>query len=146
MGEPRGWGWMGSFGTCSDVTPLDARNQQRFVAWCLAWALAFVASTLLLDGGWLAAGAVTWGVAIAPTFLGFGVVWSYVVFVRQADELLRRIHLEALAWGFGTGALFMLGYRLLERAGAPELDMNDPLLVMVLVWALAQVLVARRYR
>ena len=38
------------WGTRCDVTPLDARNQRRFVAWSLAWSVAFVAATLLLGG------------------------------------------------------------------------------------------------
>jgi hypothetical protein len=136
------WSW----GTCGDLTAEDARNQQRFAVWALAWAVSFVLATFLLATGQLPAGPLTWLVAVTPTVFGAAAVWRYVVFVRDADELLRRIHLEALAWGFGTGALFMMGYRLLERAGAPELDMNDPLLIMTFVWAFALFLIPRRYR
>jgi hypothetical protein len=84
-------------------------------------------------------------VALLPTLLGAAVVWSYVTFIRRADELLRKIHLEALALGFGAGVVFMLGYRLFERAGAPELDVSDPILVMMLVFTAAQLLLNRRY-
>lgn len=129
-----------------DGTPEDARNRRRFAVWCLAWAAAFVAATLLLDGGVVPPGAATWVVAVAPSLIGLAAIRSYVTFVRGADELVRRIQLESLAWGFGAGVLFQMGYRLLERAGAPTLDLNDGLLVMVVVWAAAQLAITRRYR
>jgi hypothetical protein len=44
-----------------------------------------------------------------------------------------------------VGVVAMMGYRLCERLGAPDLDINDPVLVMVLVWFGGQYLGARRY-
>ncbi len=58
---------------------------------------------------------------------------------------MRKIQLEALAIAFGAGALFMIGYRLLEHAGAPEADTPDALAVMAMVWAVATVVGTRRY-
>ena len=60
--------------------------------------------------------------------------------------LQQRVLLEALAMGFGVGVLFSMGYRLFERLGAPDLDINDPLIVMLVVWAGWQAVAARRYR
>jgi hypothetical protein len=140
-GAGRSWMW----GASGDLTPRDAANYSRFGAWCLGWAASFAVATLALDSGRLPPGALAWVVAVVPTLVGAGAVWSYVRFVRGADELLQRIHLEALAWGFGVGALFMMGYRLLERAGAPDLDINDPLLVMGLTWVAVLLRSARRY-
>lgn len=70
---------------------------------------------------------------------------SYVSFLRQADELLRKVHLEALAFAFGAGIVAMMGYRLCERLGAPKLDVNDAALVMLLCWLGGQWLGSRRY-
>lgn len=80
-------------GICFGVTPLDARNQRRFLAYCLSWAVAFGAATFALKGDRLPVGALRWLVA-----------------------------------------------------GAPSLDLNDPLLVMLVVWAVAQTVIERRYR
>jgi hypothetical protein len=135
------WAW----GACGDLPERDLRNLRRFTLWSLAWAISFVAATFLLAEELVPAGPIQVAVAVMPTILGLGAIWSYVVFLRQADELQRKVHLEALAAGFGTGMIFMMGYRLLERIGAPELDMNDPLLVMLLVWAVWQMVAARRY-
>jgi hypothetical protein len=135
-----------SMGLCADATPRDRANQRRFLVWILAWAIAFVAATWLLKNGVVPAGPAAWLVALAPTLIGIGAVWSYLTFLRQADELTQRIQLESLAWAFGVGVLFMTGYRLFERTGAPALDIDDALVVMMFVWAAAQVVVARHYR
>ena len=33
-----------------------------------------------------------------------------------------------------AGSLAMLGFRLIERAGAPQMDRNDPFIVMLVFW------------
>jgi hypothetical protein len=129
---------------CAGMTETDRKNQMRFVRWTLAWAIAFVLATFLLEDGRLPE-AAAWLVALAPSLLGLGAIGAYFRFLRDADELLRKIQLESLALAFGAGMLFMLGYRLHERAGAPGLDMNDPLLVMCLVWAGSQMYLNSRY-
>ena len=126
------------------ATPSDRRNLQRVGVALLCWAIAFVAATLLVDHGALE-GAAAWLAALAPATMALIAVGRYVTFLRQADELLRQIHLEGLALGFGAGFLFMTTWRLAERAGAWQLDVNDPILVMVVFWALGQWLAARRY-
>jgi hypothetical protein len=39
----------------------------------------------------------------------------------------------------------MMSWRLLERAGAPELDVNDGLLVMLVAYGVGVALARRRY-
>ena len=63
----------------------------------------------------------------------------------DCDELERKIHVEALALGFGVGAVWMMGWRLFERAGAPLLDVNDGLLVMLIAYGVGVALARRRY-
>ncbi len=64
----------------------------------------------------------------------------------MADELLRKIQLEGLALGFGAGVIFAMSYQLLERAGAPQLQVSDTVVVMMVGWAVGQLLGLRRYR
>ena len=125
-------------------TPRDRVNLRRVFLALLLWALAFIAATLLLDLGALE-GPAAWCAAAAPGMLALFVVRHYVRFLREADELLRQIHLDGLAIGFGAGFVFITTYRLLERAGAPSLDINDSLMVMVPCWALGMWRARRRY-
>jgi hypothetical protein len=126
------------------ATPRDRRHLRRLRLALVAWAVAFLAATLLVGRGALE-GTAAVVAAIPAVSMSFVVVHAYVRYLRAADELLRQIHLEGLALGFGAGFVFMSGWRLLERAGAPGLDVNDGLLVMVLFWAAGQWLAARRY-
>ena len=126
-------------------TDRDQLNARRFSLRALVWAVSFVASTLLLETGALENKAAQFAAALGPTIMGVAAVSAYMTLLREYDELQQRIHLEALALGFGAGALFMLGYRLFERTGAPKLDVSDPLLVMLAVWATGLYLGHRRY-
>ena len=123
----------------------DSRNLRIFNIWAICAAVAFAGTSLLVAKGYVGRGPLGWTLAIVATALAVFMVRAYVVFLRHADELLRKIQLEGLALGFGAGAVFMLGYRLFERLGAPKLDIADGLLPMVIFWAVGQYLGYRRY-
>lgn len=125
-------------------TARDAQNYRTFNWWMMSAVLTFVAATLLIDGKFVPA-PVGWTLTAATAILMIGSMRSYIVFLRSADELLRKVHLEALALAFGAGVVAMMTYRLCERLGAPKLDVNDPFIVMMIVWAAGQYLGFRRY-
>jgi hypothetical protein len=131
-------------GSASLFTSRDLRNFAQFIWWLTAGMVAFAAATILIELQWIPDPA-GWGLTVLTTVLLMMTVRAYIHFLRNADELLRKVHLDALALAFGTGAVAMMGYRLCERLGAPKLDINDPFLVMLLVWVGGQYLGARRY-
>ena len=126
-------------------TPRDGRNYMRFTWWMVGSLIVFMATTVLLATEMLRPGILAWGLSLAAVVLMSIAVWAYVHFLRNADELLRKVHVEALAFAFGVGAVTMTGYRLAERLGAPTLDINDPLLVMMVTWLGGQWIGMRRY-
>jgi hypothetical protein len=126
-------------------TPRDSRNISIFSVWVMATAVVFGTATVLLAESIIDKGPLAWALAITATILALGSVRAYMVFLRSADELLRRIQLEGLALGFGAGAVFMLSYRLFERLGAMKLDISDAWIVMAIFWALGQYIGMRRY-
>lgn len=129
-----------------ELSPNDTRNIQHFSAWCLAWAIAFIASTLAFARGGVApVSPAAWLLVAVPTLAAVQTVRAYHHFLREADELQRKIHLEALALGFGVGILFMMSARLLGRAGLPELDVNDGIVVMALTFSFGIWRASRRY-
>ncbi len=134
------------FGVGCEYTEKDRRNLRRVNFSTFAWVLSWLAASLAIGRFVDATSPVAWVLAAIAILLGFEVIRSYVRFLREADELLGKIQMEALALGFGAGAIFMVGYPLCMRLGAPALDFGDALIVMVLVWALGQIVVARRYR
>lgn len=132
----------------NECTPLftrrDVRNFQVYNAWMFGAMVAFAAATLLIDGAYVGR-TVAWTIVALAVALMVATVCSYITFLRHADELLRKVHLEALAVAFGVGVVAMMGYRLCERLGAPKLDVNDASLVMMLCWIGGQWVGARRY-
>ena len=131
--------------SCSTLfTPRDAHNYKVFTWWMSGSMIAFAAATILIDGGRIPDPA-GWAITILSIVLMLVSMRSYIGFLREADELLRKVHLEALAFAFGAGIVAMMGYRLCERLGAPKLDVNDAALVMLLCWVGGQWLGSRRY-
>src|SRR5687768_4924656 len=102
-------------------TPRDLRNYHVFIGWMMGGMFAFAATTLLIDGR-VVPPVVAWALTGITAFVMVMSMCSYMLFLRQADELLRKVHLDALAFAFGTGVVVMMTYRLCERLGAPKLD------------------------
>jgi hypothetical protein len=63
-----------------------------------------------------------WLVAALPLFVGAGGNWSWFRYLREADELQRRIQLNALAFGFCVTYFWIVSYTVLVAAGAPTLE------------------------
>jgi len=134
-----GLGWGGFY------TARDARFQRRVLLWMLTFALAYVAAAAALRFRAALPAALPWLAVGAALALAFQVTRSYVQFLRGADELLRRIEIEALALGFAAGSAFAMLYPLLVRLGAPAVDGYWTALVMMLGWAAGGWLGLRRY-
>jgi hypothetical protein len=120
-------------------------NPGIFNLWFFAGLACFAVSTLVIETGVLPDPILGWLLTALTIGLLLVGVRGYIRFLRDAGELVRRIHLDALAFSFGGATVFMLGYRLCERLGALKLDISDPLLVMFSVFALGQWIGVRRF-
>jgi hypothetical protein len=131
---------------CSSLySARDAKRMRAFNRWFAAAMLSFFAMTVVLSEEWLRPGAIAYGLTGVTIAFLFMAAWSYLVFLRNADELLRKIPVEALALSFAAGGVFMLAWRLCERLGAHRLDVDDPFLIMMVVWGIGQYAGYRRY-
>ncbi len=132
--------------TCTSLyTPRDSRNMRNFTLWLFAAMTCFTAATLLIRKEIIDRGPLAYALTGLTVALLVLMVRAYIVFIREADELLRKVQLEALALSFGATFVFMLGYRLCERLGALKLDVDDPLMVMAVVFSIGQWIGMRRY-
>ena len=127
-------------------TAADRRNQYRFVTWLFLWAVTFVGATWVLDSVERLSVTLAWSVAILPNLFSILALLAYLRFLREADELVRRIQLEGLAFGFGAGVLIAMAYFTLERVGVPELAADRAVFVMMIGWAVGQLAATWRYR
>jgi len=131
---------------CGDMTESDRRNLNRANIWLALWLVSFAGSTFLIKGGGAAgSGPAGWIVAAMPIAVGLGAMLAYGRYLRQADELQRRIQLQALALGFGVAFFFGFGYRLLEKVGAPVADISDVSIVMTFFYFVGLWIGRKRY-
>ncbi|HMB52370.1 MAG TPA: hypothetical protein VKU40_03580 [Thermoanaerobaculia bacterium] len=124
---------------------VDARTARRYSYACIAWVASYGFAIYTIKHDLVTATWARWAVGALPTLFGIVLVYNFIRYLRQLDELQRRIQVDALAFAFGIGFLFMTGYRVCERLGAPQLDTDDPLLPMVFAWTIATWWGTRRY-
>lgn len=127
-------------------TEQDKRNSRRFTLWCLAWAATYVGAHRILKADLDLATPLAWLLVVVPILIMVGAIFSYMNFLRNADELLQKIQLQGLAMGFGAAVVFVMGYQLLEAAGASEMQTDHLLVVMIFSWVAGQLHGAWRYR
>ena len=130
---------------CSSSTPRDTRNQLRVILWSLVWALSFVAITLCAKKAWLPFGLTLAG-GLGTSLFGIATVLAYRRFLHEADELRRKIEVEALSLAFGVGVVGGMTYWLLAVMGAvPALDFYFVFVGMFLAHPVGVFLGRRRY-
>jgi len=131
--------------TCSGhLTERDRRNQLVVTGWIFLWSVGFVVASYLLKRE-LVEGTLKWAVAILPTVIGLGTILVFRRFLAQADELQRKIQLDALALGFGVGVIGSVGLELLQAAGAPAFDPSSVMVLMIVAYSVAAYAGMRRY-
>lgn len=145
-GGPSGSSDAGETPGCHDFASApDAPRQRRFRSWTIAAALAYLAATAALR--WQAAlpVALPWLAVALAVLLALVATNSYLRFLREADELLRKIETGAVGLAFGVGLLLALLYPLAEGLGAPRLEGDLLGFVMMVSWATGSWLGRRRY-
>jgi hypothetical protein len=123
----------------------DRHNQRRVTLWSLVWALSYTGAALgIKKAGWPVAATVA--AVIVTALLGIATLLAYHRFLQGADELRRKIELEALALAFGVGAVGGLTYWLLVASGAaPALDFIYVFVLMIVTHPVGVVIGCRRY-
>lgn len=121
-------------------------SPRRFLLWMLAAAVAYVAATAALRRQPELPALLPWGLTALAMALAAGAIVAFRRYLRGADELVRKIEIDALAIAFGAGALFTMLYPLCERLGAPRLGLADAALVLMFAWMAGAWIGWRRYR
>ena len=129
-----------------ELTARDRYNQKILLVWTFAWAASWVGATFLITRVLETPGTISVVIALLPNVLGIATVGTYMKFLRETEELQRKVQLDALALGFGVGMVAMVGLELLGRTGLFEGDPSDALIFMVTAYSLGVTLGWRRYR
>jgi hypothetical protein len=126
-------------------TPRDLANQRRFNLWLAAAAVAYIGASAAVRWRASLPGPVPWLAIGGGVLLVLAAMRSYRTFLRDADELLRKVQTEALGLGFGAGALAAFFSPLVDRLAGLEMAAFSPALVMMVAWSAGAWLGTRRY-
>lgn len=138
--------WWRFFPICLSMTERDRHNMRRANWWLAGWMASFVGVLGLIRFHLLDAVGFVWLAIAASTGLGALAVHSYVQFLGGADELVRKIHLEALALGFATGLMGSFTFALIEQLTQYHFDLGDVVLALMAGYLVGIWTGARRYR
>jgi len=127
--------------------PYARKPSPGVIAAGAAWIISYFVARYIIDT-W--APPESWDIAVAsiPLFAFYWFVWIVQRTLRQADELQRRIHLEALALAFLSTMLAMMGLGLLEHTprGQVWIPWRDTWLALPVLYGVCLVVATRHYR
>ena len=144
MEEARRTIWQ-KLANCATERPEDRRNNWIATGLLLFWVITYVAAGLLIRTTPLPDGWPSYLVALVPIGVSVVAVMAYIRFILRADELLRKMQLEALAIGFGGGFVATFALDLAEKVGLGPFNIATPMMVMVVCWVIGFLAAARRY-
>lgn len=131
----------------SPTLPVAASASPAVLIAGALWLLSYFAARYVLDTWVLQQ---PWDIVVmcAPLFVFFWFVWAVQKTLRRADELQRRIHLEAFALAFLTTMLAAMGLGLIEETprGALELPWRNLWFSMPVIYGLCFWIARRHYR
>ena len=111
----------------------------------VAYVVAVIVSITIIENSPVSA---LWRVPLAllPVIPAiFGVI-AYMRFVRQMDELQRRIQFEGIAFSFGVAGILTFSYGFLENIGFPHISLMWIFPFMIVLWGIGLAIAARRYQ
>lgn len=127
-------------------TKRDRDNQLRILPWTAAWMGLWLVATFAIKNEWISSPVAVVLVAIVLVGPGLGTMLAYRRYLREADELIRKIELDALALTVGVGLVTGLSYWLLELAEiADEPGLPMVVAVMMVTYSVGVILGHRRY-
>ena len=130
------------------LTTRDQRNARRWSICLLVWVASFTTAVVILpvsDGSIGAQPMWAWALAAVPVIPGVLLVRLHLRLMRETDELMRKIHLEALAVGFGVAFVWGMSAALLGQLGIHKPE-GVTWFAMYLAYWLKLGLAVRRYR
>jgi hypothetical protein len=136
-------------------TGRDARNMMRFAGWFALTAFSREAVNFAELQVSMPA-VLAWVLALVPALPAFLTIMAYRKFLREADEMIRHIHITGLAVGCGAAFFVSLGLQVPLSYGDP-FPYKDVLaaavthktlvfMAMIFGWVYGQRLATRRYK
>jgi hypothetical protein len=108
------WSWHGL--SWNGLRTRDKANDVRTTQWALAWIASLLVASAAIKLGQVAP-PVAAALAVLTLIPAWKFVGAYRKLLREADEMLRQVQLEALAAGCGAGLIGGMTIALFARPG-----------------------------
>ena len=126
------------------LVPKDIKNANIANAWALAWALTLAGISYAADQSWYDSIAVIVAGFAIHLAIGIKLVFVFRKFIKEADELERKIQLDALAFSVGVVIVSFSSYSILEKSfQVPELTPSIMLVILSVAYMVG-IIVGRR--
>lgn len=119
--------------------------EKRFCWAILGWALFYSVCMSVLRND-LVSNPYHWIVVILPLLVGIAPARAYFIFMQHADEMIRRIQIEAIVASFTVGLCFGIARTVFEAAGMAAASADDTMVIMLITFGIAQIYAAWKYR
>lgn len=129
------------------LVAVDIKNAIIVNFWCLAWAVSLGVISYVSEDDWYSATWIKMTGFIIHMIIGVGMIFAFKRFVSKADELERKIQLEALALSVGVTIVFFSSYTILGKSiGMPDLSAAYLIVAMSLGYAIGLIIGRMRFR
>ena len=117
----------------------------------MVWTLAWVGTMVLVDKavfyGWFTSTYISVLGIVVNAALGLGMIKAFLRYLRDMDEMHRKIQLDSLSLSMGAGFVGGFSYSLLATTGfVTDPEVSDIILLMGVTYMLALVIFHYRYR
>jgi cyanate permease len=132
---------------CKNLPARDLKNANRVNLWAIAWAASLAIISFISKYDWYSANLPITMAFVFSSGIGVGMILAYKRFLKELDEMERKIQLDALASSVGVTLVAFGGYSILAKAGsAPDLKASSLIVLMALTY-MAGIIIGRiRYQ
>jgi hypothetical protein len=125
----------------------DIKNANQIMLWAFAWAATLVIISICSKYAWFSSALPITIAFVLHTGIGIGMILAYKRFLRELDEMERKIQLDALALSAGATVVAFSSYSILEKAGIlPDLNPAYLIAFLALTYSAGLIIGRIRYR
>ena len=128
-------------------TARNIKNNIRLLCWVFAWVGTMVVADKAELYEWHSSALISVLAIVIHTGIGFGMIVTFMRFLKQLDDLQRKIQLDALALSMGVGLVGSFSYSLLVTAKfISDTEISDIILLMIVTYMVGLIVGQVRYR
>jgi hypothetical protein len=132
---------------CKGLPARDLRNANIVNMWALAWAASLLLISFLSGYDWYSSTIPTMIGLVIHAGIGLAMFFAYKRFLKELDEMERKIQLDALASSVGVTVIGFSTYSILEKAGNMPVLEPHHLIVLIALTYMAGIIIGRiRYQ